>query len=163
MGIFATAGDKFYIGSAAMDPKSENFVASDFSAVTWVEVKQLTNLGSLGDEAQSVTADLLGEQRTQSAKGTRRAAVMTVEVAILPTDLGQQAMIAAEASPFNYPFKVELNDKPAAGASPKNSTRLFVGQVMTSPENYGGANDVTRQSYNVQPNSNIVRVAASAS
>ena len=56
-----------------------------------------------------------------------------------------------------------IADKPAAGASPKNSTRLFIGMVMNSPEEFGGANDVTKVNLAIQPNSNVVRVAASGS
>lgn len=162
MPIFPTAGKKLFIGGV-LDAKSVDFVASDFTSQDFVEVKWLENLGSLGDESQDVSFNAIGEGRTQVMKGTRKAALMNVVCGADTTDEGQLAMIAAAATRSNYAFKVEFTDKPAAGASPKNSTRLFIGMVMNSPEEFGGANDVTKVNLAIQPNSNVVRVAAAAS
>ncbi|MGH9916723.1 MAG: hypothetical protein ACRD63_15715, partial [Pyrinomonadaceae bacterium] len=62
----------------------------------------------------------------------------------------------------NYPFKIELNDKPAVGAAPKNSLRYFMGLVTSAQEAGGAANTVQSLNSTVEINSNIVKVAASA-
>jgi hypothetical protein len=45
---------------------------------------------------------------------------------------------------------------------PEGSRRLFIGKVLSSDENYDGANSTIKGNYSIAPNSNIVRVARSA-
>ncbi len=162
MALYPVAGCKFYIGTA-LDTKTTDFVAGDFSAITWTEVAKWTDMGAIGDAAQLVTTALISQQRDEKQKGTRNAGSMQNVFASLPTDAGQQALIAAEQTNQNFAFKIELNDKPAVGASPKNSLRYFVGLVTSAQETGGGANPVRNLNSTVEINSNIVRVAASAS
>jgi hypothetical protein len=161
MPFFATAGSKVYIGGV-LDAKSTDFVVGDYSAVTWVEIKGLDTIGSLGDTSQAIVQSIIGEARDKTIKGTRNAGTMELVAAIDYADAGQLAAIAAEKTPYDYAFKVEFNDKPAAGASPKNSTRQFVGKVMSASEAYDSANTVMKLNISVAINSNVVRVAASA-
>lgn len=161
MPFFATAGTKVSIGGT-LDMKSADFVVGDFSAITWVEIKGLENIGSLGDQAQAITQSIIGEARDKTIKGTRNAGTMEMVCALDYADAGQLAAIAAEKTPYDYAFKVELNDKPATGASPKNSLRYFIGKVMSARDAIDQANNVTKLQISVAINSNIVRVAASA-
>lgn len=163
MGIFATAGDRLFIGGV-LDAKSGPFVEADFTAALTaaVEVKGIGNLGMLGDDVTLVEYDIITEGRTQNAKGTRKASTMEIEAALQVLDPGQVAIREAEATGFDYAFRLELNDKPSAGSSPKNSTRLFIAKVMKAQENFGGPNDVTKLMISLQPNCAPVRVAASA-
>ena len=57
---------------------------------------------------------------------------------------------------------MEFNDKPAVGASPKNSLRYFIALVMSATETGGQANTIRTLPVNLNPVSNVVRVAASA-
>lgn len=162
MALYSVAGCKFYIGTA-LDTKNTDFVAADFTAITWTEVAKWTEAGPIGDTATLITTPIIGQGRDEKQKGTRNAGSMQNVFASLPTDAGQIALIAAEKTSDNYAFKVELNDKPSSGASPKNSLRYFVGLVMTAQESGGGANTVRNLNSTVEINSNVVRVAASAS
>lgn len=161
MAFYPVAGCKIFIGTA-LDEKSTDFVASDFTSMVWTEVKKWTQMGDMGDSAAEIPLQIIGEGRDKSQKGTRNAGSMQNIFASIPDDPGQLALIAAEKSSNNYAFKIELNDAPAAGASPKPSQRLFVGLVMSAPETGGGANTVRNLSVNIKINSNIVKVAASA-
>ncbi|KQY21019.1 hypothetical protein [Rhizobium sp. Root483D2] len=161
MSLYATKGLKLFIG-AAIDQKSEDFVAADFTSQTWTEIKNLENLGSLGDTSESVSVSLIGEARAKILKGTRSAGTMEVVCGIDNADAGQIAAIAAEKSDFDFAFKLELNDKPATGASPKNGQRLFIAKVMSSAEVFDSANNVMKRNLSLAVNSNVVRVAASA-
>lgn len=161
MPFFATAGSKVSIG-AALAMKSTDFVVADFTSQTWTEITGVESLGTIGDQAQAITQSIVGEARDKTIKGTRNAGTMELVVAIDYADAGQLAAIAAEKTPHDYAFKIEFNDKPATGASPKNSLRYFVGKVMSAAEVLDQANNVMKLNLSVAINSNIVRVAASA-
>jgi hypothetical protein len=159
--LYPVAGCKIYIG-AAMDLPDADMVAADFDAVVWVEVKKWTQMGAFGDAAALITTQVISEARDIKQKGTRNAGQMQNVFAVDAADLGQIALIAAEKTNLNYPIKVELNDKPAVGASPKNSTRLFLALVTSAQEAGGAANTVQNLNSTFEINTNIVRVAASA-
>lgn len=159
--VYPVAGCKISIG-AAVDLPSGDLTAADFSSVTWTEIKGWETMGALGDTSALITTQLIGENRDLKMKGTRNAGQMQANFAVMATDPGQIALIAAAATNNNYPFKIELNDKPVAGASPKNSMRYFYGLVMGAPEQGGGANTARMMQATIEINTNIVRVAASA-
>ena len=161
MTIFTTAGSKIFIG-AALPSKATDFVAADFTSQTWTEIGNIETLGSMGDTSEEVTFDDVGRARRQKLKGTRDAGTVEIVAGLDYADAGQIAVIAAEKLPHDFAFKVEFNDKPATGGSPKNSQRLFVGKVMSAAEALEGANDVMKLNISVGINSNVVRVNASA-
>lgn len=161
MSYYATAGMKLFIGGA-IEQKNSDFVAADFTSQTWVEITGLDSLGSLGDTSQPITQSLIGEARDKVLKGTRSAGTMEVVCAVDNADAGQIAAIAAEKTPYDYAFKLELNDKPATGASPKNGQRLFIAKVMSQTEVFDQANNVMKRNLSLAVNSNVVRIAASA-
>lgn len=162
MAFYPVAGCKFFIGTP-VDEKPTDHVVADFSSIVWTEVTKWTQMGDLGDEASPIPLQVIGEGREKTQKGTRNAGTMQNIFAVVPGDAGQDAMRAAEKTQNNYAFKIELNDKPAAGASPKNGVRYFVGLVMSARETGGAANTVRNLAATVNINSNIVGVPASAS
>lgn len=160
--LYAVAGMKIYLGPV-FDLDGDDVEASDFSGLTFTQIKGWQTMGSFGDAAAEITESIIDMQRDQTVKGTRNAGTMQNNFTVIPSDTGQLAAIAAEKTSFNYAVKVEGNDKPASGSSPKNSVRYFAALVTTAQEQGGGAN--TAQLFNVtfKINTNIVRVAASAS
>ncbi|MBY8918824.1 hypothetical protein KUG85_04720 [Nitratireductor sp. L1-7-SE] len=158
--MYPVAGCKFYIGSAAIDDQDDDFVAADFDAVTWIEVKGWVTMGASGDSATLVTSDQIGNKRTKKAKGTRNAGSMENTFDVVADDPGQLAMIAAEQTDDNYPFRTVYNDAPTTGPAPTPSESLFIGLVMSKSRAGGGANDPRRMNSTVEINSNIVHVAA---
>lgn len=155
-GIFATAGSKVYIGQVKA-AQSADFIEADFSAQSWTEIGWLETIGQFGDESSEITFEAIGESRTQKLKGTRNAGNMELVCAIDNDDAGQSALRAAEATPFDYAFKVEFNDASDMGT---NSLRYFVAKVMTAREALDAANNVVKLNATLAINSNIVRVAA---
>lgn len=159
--LYPVAGCKIYIG-AAMDIPTGDVDAADFTAVVWQEIGKWTQMGTFGDAAALITTQVISEARDIKQKGTRNAGQMQNVFAVDAADLGQIALIAAEKTNLNYPIKVELNDKPAVGAAPKNSQRLFLALVTSAEEAGGAANTVQNLNSTFEINTNIVRVAASA-
>ena len=137
-------------------------VPADFDAVVWIEVKKWTQMGAYGDAAALITTQVISEKRDVKQKGTRNSGQMQNVFAVDAADPGQVAVIAAEKTDLNYPIKVELNDKPAVGASPKNSLRMFMALVTSAQEAGGAANTVQSLNSTFELNTNIVRVVASA-
>jgi hypothetical protein len=82
--------------------------------------------------------------------------------AILATDAGQLALIAAEKTKSNYAFKISFDDAATSPPSPtpQPSMRYFVGLVTTAQEAGGGANTIQKLNSTIEINSNIVHVAA---
>jgi len=158
--MYPVAGCKFFIGNAAIADQDDAFDAADFTSVTWTEVKGWVQMGAVGDAAALVTSDQIGSARTKKAKGTRNAGSMENVFDVVADDTGQLAMIAAEQTDDNYPFRITYNDAPLTGSAPTPSESLFIGIVMSQARQGGGANDPRRRNFNIEINSNIVPVAA---
>lgn len=161
MAIFATAGSKLYIGTA-LAAKNSDFVEADFSSIVWEEITPMESIGTLGDTAAEITFDAIGNARTQTLKGTRKAGNMECVAGIDYADDGQIALLAAEKTPHDYAFKLVFNDAPATGASPTPSERKFVAKVMSAAEALDTANNVMKLNFTLAVNSNIVRKVAAS-
>lgn len=152
--IQSVAGCKFFIGGE-MDSQTTDLVAADFSGEVWTEVGFLEDLGEVGDASSSVTFSAIGEDRVFKLKGTRDAGTQELVMASRPTDAGQVALVAAEATRANYAIKLEWND----GVSVP-TRRLYIGMIMSIRERYTTSDNVIRMVVTVGVNSNVVRTAA---
>lgn len=159
MTIHATNGTKIYIGSVML-PEIDDLTEADFTGETWVEIGETEGLGSVGDTANEITADLINRGRTFRAKGTRNAGTMEIVCALDPTDPGQVAVVAAEKTRNNYAFRIEFPDAPSGGTG---TTRYFIALVGSAVEALDAANNVMKLNTSLWVNSNVVRVAASPS
>lgn len=157
MALFPVAGMKIYIGGVLAD-KSTDFIASDFSGQSWIEIDGWKTMGSLDDTAAEITTSLINRGRDQKQKGTAQAPSMQNQFASIPADPGQIALkLAAKPSnKNNYAFKIEGND--SLGGS--NSQRLFIALAMGAGEVGGDANTIQMLNGTLAINSNIVPVAA---
>lgn len=155
MGINTAAGSKLYIGSANSNRES---VLADYEADSYIEVDEIEDLGEFGDESETVNFTALSDGRTRIFKGPRSAGTMTIVVGDDPTDEGQAAMEAAEASPLDFNFKVQLNDAQSIGGD--DTKQYFIGKVMSKRRNIGQANNIVRRNFMVAVNSAITDVAA---
>ncbi|TQX91319.1 hypothetical protein EQW76_00870 [Rhizobium sp. rho-13.1] len=118
MQLNPVAGAKFYIGPAVSNvPDDADLTAANFTAVTWTELKGWQTMGAVGDAATLISEDIISSGRTLKAKGTRNAGSMQNNFIILPNDVGQIAMIAAENTDYNYPFRIVFDDAPPAAVS----------------------------------------------
>lgn len=162
MPVFATAGSKVFIGGT-LESGEGDLTAADYTGQTWTEIGYVESIGTFGDSAASIDTSFIGRARKMKMKGSRDAGNLELTMGIDYADAGQMALLAAERTPHEYAFKIEFNDKPATGASPKNSARLFAGIVMTATEQLDGADSVMKLNSTIAINTNIVRVDASAS
>jgi hypothetical protein len=156
--LFAVEGAKIYIGGV-LSPKNADFVTSDFTSQTWVEIDGWETAGEIGDAAEQISTTLINRNRTIHQKGTRDGGVQEHTFAILPLDPGQIALRAAQKTRFNYAFRIVYNDAPAAVGSTPSEER-YIALVMGDRRANGGANDVRKLSVSLAINSNIVEIAA---
>jgi len=159
--LYPVAGCKIFIGAAVEDADGD-LAAADFEDVTWTEIGKWSQMGDFGDTSQLITTPLINEGRDKKMKGTKNAGQMQNVFAVAATDPGQIALIAASKTNKNYPIKIEMNDKPTVGASPKPGQRLFYALIMNANETGGNANTVRNLNSTFEINSNIVTVAPSA-
>jgi hypothetical protein len=160
MPVFAIAGSTFAIG-AVVALKSPDFVASDFTTplTAATVVGEPETLGAISDAWEVEDFTNVTDARTRSIKTVRKGSVVEITCGLDPTDAGQLAMRTAQSLRSNNAFRFTLSDRPATGASPKDSTRLFVGTVLTVEDDLSGK--IGKVKFTIQINSNIVPVHAS--
>lgn len=114
--LYPVAGCRYFIGPA-MELPDVDVTEADFASIVWTEVKNYMEAGSLGDAAALITTPLIDRGRDVKQKGTRNAPSRQDNFAVSATDAGQIAMLAAERTDYNYPFRVDLNDDPIVKSS----------------------------------------------
>lgn len=160
MAVYAIPGSKVELG-AVVALKSADFVAGDFTTpmTTPAVVGEPETLGSLSDTWETEDFGNVTDGRIRTIKTMRKGSTMELTCGLDPTDAGQLAMRAAHAAKDNYAMRLTLADKPSTGASPKSSTRSFVGTVLNVEDDPSGK--VGKVKFSVQINSNIVLTHAS--
>lgn len=154
--IITASGTRVYIGAAVTSAIDS---IAEFEAISgWVEIGLIESLGEYGDQSNEVTFAAIGDSRVRRAKGARDAGMMAIVCAHDPTDLGQAAVEAAEATNNNYAFKIILPDGPAGYS---DTIQYFRGLVMSKRLNVGTNDNVVRVNYNVGVNSEIFEDPAS--
>lgn len=153
MGINTAGGSRLFIGTTAGTAS-----LPDFEADSYIEVEEVEDAGQVGDESAAVNFTALKDGRVQKLKGPRDAGTMAVICGDLASDPGQDAMIAAEAQPFDYNFKVMLNDALTLSGTP--TILYFKAKVMSQRRNIGNVTNVVKRAFNLGVNSAIFEVAA---
>ncbi|WP_276118390.1 phage tail tube protein [Pararhizobium qamdonense] len=157
MGITTTAKTKVSIGTTAAFA-----TAVAYAGDTWTPIANISDVGEAGSEAEVVIGKFVDQDYVRKLKGSRDNGTMELTVARDSADAGYAALIAAEATSFGYNFSVELNDKPAAGASPKNSKFYFNALVASKKNNFGDADNIVSTVFSLAISGAIIEVLASA-
>lgn len=157
MTISTAASSIFKIGTTAVATD-----AATFSADTYTAIANIEDLGEVGSQAEVVVGKYVDQTYTRKLKGSRDNGSLTLVVARDSADAGYIALIAAEKTSFTYNFCIELNDKPSAGASPKNSKFYFKALVASAKNNFGGADDITKTTFELAVSGAVIEVVASA-
>lgn len=141
------AGAKLYIGSAAGSP-------DDSPEPTWVLVGEVTNFGEFGRVYNLITHNPVAERGTQKFKGSFNDGAMTLEMARVPDDAGQEKLIEALDDDEAWPFKVELGDDPGSPGTP--TTFTFEGMVMSYTTNIGTVDQIVAAAVQLEINSGTI-------
>ncbi len=155
--LFPVAGAKIYIGGVKAS-QTADFIVSDFSAETWVEIDGWEQCGSFGDTSAVISTDLINRKRTVKQKGVANAGQMQNVFSEISGDAGQAALKAAAATEDNYAFKIVFDDMPSGGSN--GTTAYFVALAMNFQRAGGGPNTVRNINSTLEINSNIPETAA---
>lgn len=144
------AGSKLYICAL---PQNEDLTATEFAALTFVQVKKVGSIGERGINTNVVQYDTLDTLVALKGKGITNAGDPQIEVAEDLADPGQVAMRAAGAPnvPDTYAFKIERAD----------GSIEYLRGLVTGPNVPGGRNeDFILNTYTLGLNQVPVIVAA---
>ncbi len=106
MAIQSAAGSKFYISAAA--PATYN--AAGFSALTWTEVGEVTEIGEFGKTVNVITHTALSDKKVRKLKGSYDNGTLSLPMALDTSDAGQDLCMAAVDSDDAYSIKIEVQD-----------------------------------------------------
>jgi hypothetical protein len=111
-----------------------NHTESGFSALTFTNISELTNIGSVGEETELITHSPIASRGVVKVKGQKNLGSIELEMAYIPTDAGQLLLRSAQGSDNDYSFEMTLQD---------GTKVYFLGKVMSAKINVGGVNDIT--------------------
>lgn len=135
---FPSAGSKLYICTTNAPPATFDYAG--FSAQTYVEIKELSNIGVIGEVASLITFEPVGDPYQYKFKGNYNTGQLALQGAYAPSDAGQAKLFVALQDPVAYSFKLEIG----GGVTGVPKATLFVqGQVMSAPINVGSVNQIT--------------------
>jgi hypothetical protein len=154
--VVTASGTRVFVGSAVT---SATDTIAEFEAISgWIEVGLVESVGEYGDQSNPVNFEALGDGRVRHSKGARDAGTLAIVCGHDPTDTGQAALVAAEATNNNYAFKVILPDGPAGYS---DTIQYFRGMVMGKRLNVGNNENIIRKNFSVTINSEIFEDPAS--
>ena len=146
-------GTRVFFGTA-VGPDTDT--ATEFAALTWTEVGLVESGGDFGDESNPVNGTPLAEGRVRKGKGSKDAGMMALTCFHDPSDAGQQALIAAEATNQNYAVKVVLPNRLTTGGT--DEINYFRALVMSKRKSVGAVDNLLRRTFNLGINSPIYEV-----
>lgn len=142
---FPSAGSKLYICTTNAPPAT--FDAAGFGAQTYVEIKELTNIGVIGEVFSLITHEPVGDPTVYKFKGNSNSGQLATQGARAPSDPGQAKLLVALQDPLAYSFKLTLGG--GTSGTPQ-ATLYFQGQVMSYQNNVGSVNQITSFDCNVE-------------
>ena len=142
---FTSAGSKLYTSSVL----PATYDAAGFGALTWTEVKEITDLGEFGATYTLVTHNPLGSRITVKRKGSLNNGTLELKMARVVTDAGQAKLVTASGVDNSYSFKVVLQD---------GTIDYFTGQVMSYKTNVGSVDQITSAACSIEIDSSVTEV-----
>lgn len=125
----SSAGTRIYT-SATLPATYDN---TGFSALTFTEIGEVSDLGSFGTVYALVTFMPLGNRDVYKVKGSRNHGTVSLKLASAPTDAGQVALEVGLQSDAAYSFKV---------VTQSGSTFFFTAKIMKFPLEIGSVDQI---------------------
>lgn len=150
MGKFTSTGAT--IGLVADQPATND--DTGYSALTYVDIGQTTNIPSFGPTVAVVESNPLATGITEKFKGFINNGSTSVDFDLDPTDAGQilvsSATIGANKD-VRHSFKIEYST---------GDIRYFQGKVFSDSETPGGANSMVSGTAQIEIETVVLKVAA---
>lgn len=134
--FLTVANSKLFITTAAPTVAEGAGAAAAFALLTWVEVGQITNVGSIeGREYSTATLSTVGDGQDREKKGSFKLPNAEFECAWAADDAGQILVKAASKNNSVPSFKLEDQD---------GTNNYFTAQVSKYTRSGGGSNDALK-------------------
>jgi len=147
--VFTSAGTTLEVVADQPATRDE----AGFSALTFTQVGEITDLGEYGVEYEVVTHNPLDSRRTIKRKGTANDGNITMQLGRVPSDAGQTVLQdgadGAEKDTV-HSFKITLQD---------GTVQYSTGQIFSYTTNVGSVNQITGASVTVEFDDQIIEVA----
>lgn len=117
----------------------------------FVEIGEVSDLGEFGREYNIVKFQPLKDRRTVKRKGSYDDGTVTIQLAKVASDAGQQALNAALNSDVSRSIQIVLQD---------GSTFFFTAQVASGTTNVGNVDQITSGSVKLEIDTDIIEIAA---
>jgi hypothetical protein len=145
MAVMTSAGSTIGISSSL--PATED--ATGYNALTYVLAGEITDMGEVGKEFNTVNHSPLGSRRVIKIKGSYNNGTMAVQMGRDFSDAGQAAFQAALQVDVPQSIKLTL----------QNGKKLYFKALVSSFKyNIGGVDSVTAATANLELISDIVEV-----
>lgn len=142
---FTSAGTTLSISAAA----PATYDSTGFSALTWTEIGEVSDLGEFGRQYNLVTFNTLGNRRTVKRKGSFNDGTIAAQMARAPSDAGQTILTTAVDDDKSYSIKVVL----------QNGTIFYTtAQIMSYTTNVGNVDQITSATVNLEIDNDIIEV-----
>ena len=145
MAINTSAGSTLSISATA----PATYTQAGFTALSFTEVGELTNLGEFGREYALVTHNPVGDRRTIKRKGSFNEGSITLEMALDNDDAGQVLLKAAADSDMSYSFKVTTQN---------GDIYFFSAQTMSFRVSVGTVDQITSATAMLEIDGDIIEV-----
>lgn len=146
-GAFTSAGSKLSISAAA----PATYDAVGFTALTFTEIGEISDLGEFGRQYNLVTYNVLSQRRTIKRKGSYNDGTIAAQMARVPSDAGQTILTTAVDDDASYSLKIELQD---------GTVFYTTAQIMSYTTNIGNVDQITGATVNMEIDNDIIEVAA---
>lgn len=147
MAINTSAGSKLFVTASA----PATYTQAGFTALTFTEVGELTNLGEFGREYALVTHNPVGDRRTIKRKGSFNEGSISLEMALDNDDAGQTLLKAAADSDSSYSFKLQTQN---------GDIYYFSAQTMSFRVSVGTVDQITSATAMLEIDGDIIEVPA---
>lgn len=118
-----------------------------FSALTYIVVGEITDIGEFGKAFNLVTHNPLGDRKTYKFKGSYNNGSVSLTMALVEDDAGQIAMKTAEGSDNSIAVKVTLQD---------GTIKYFTAKCMGLNIAVGSVDSITTATTTLEVDSDIV-------
>ena len=105
-GVVSGSGSKIFVSATL----PATFTKAGYTALTWVLVGEVTNIGEYGREYDLIDHSPIDTRLIVQIKGNYREGPLALSFGSVPADAGQVIINTASKSDNNYSFKVERTD-----------------------------------------------------
>jgi hypothetical protein len=148
--VQTSAGTTFALSAEA----PATFNETGYSALTYTEVGEITNIPEYGGSYELVSHEPLGDRSVVKRKGSINHGSITLQIGKDISDAGQELLKTAYGGDEVYSFKITLQD---------GTVQYTTGQVFSYTTNVGSSNQITGIGCQVEFDTEIIEVEVSES